>query len=190
MAIAGNGIPSAARRQQAPTGCGSCLGEPAFATYIDLLDELVEGDEIGLPGRVARAVRPLVRRRDWLPESCCEPGDECYRRHLLYSDPAGRFTVLAVVWRPGQGTPVHGHTAWGAVGVYQGNPSVANYRYRDGQEPVLAGEHRCQPGDVSHVSAGTAHPHRVFNAGNDIAITIHTYGRDLSVDPTAINILL
>ena len=190
MAFAGDGIPGTVSSPAALRAFGERIGEPAFSGYLAALDELVDGDEAALPGRVARTVRKLVRHRDWLPESCCEPGEEGYRRHLLYADPAGRFTVLAVVWRPGQGTPIHGHTAWGVVGVYQGNPSVANYRYRDGQTPVFVGQHCCQPGDVTHVTAGVSHPHRVFNDGDDIAITIHTYGRDLTLDPTAINILL
>jgi predicted metal-dependent enzyme (double-stranded beta helix superfamily) len=190
MATAGDGIPSVAGLQAARMGWNECLDEPLFASYVASLDELVEADDGGLPPRVAAEVSKLVSNRDWLPEACCEPGDEFYRRHLLYADPAGRFTVLAVVWRPGQATPIHGHTAWGAVGVYQGHPSVANYRCAEGRGPVPVGEHHCRPGDVSHVSAGVAHPHRVFNGSDDMAITIHTYGRDLTVDPAAINILL
>jgi predicted metal-dependent enzyme (double-stranded beta helix superfamily) len=190
MAIAGDGISAALGSRPGANAWQEWVAEPAFASYITSLDEICDGPEAGLPGRVALEVRKLVRRRDWLPEWACEPGEDSYRRHLLYADPEGRFTVLAVVWRPGQATPVHGHTAWGAVGVYQGNPTIANYRFRDDQEPVLVGEHRCKPGDVSHVSAGVAHPHRLRNADQEMAITIHTYGRDLSVDPTAINILL
>ncbi|MBT8063268.1 MAG: cysteine dioxygenase [Gammaproteobacteria bacterium] len=190
MAIAGDGIPRAAGLQAARMGWNECLDEPLFASYVASLDELVEADDAWLPGRVAAEVCKLVNGRDWLPEACCEPGDESYRRHLLYADPAGRFTVLAVVWRPGQGTPIHGHTAWGAVGVYRGHPSVATYCYQEGQTPVPTGEHYCRPGEVCHVEAGVAAPHRVFNESDDVAITIHTYGRDLTIDPAAINILL
>ena len=145
-----------------------CLSEEVFARYLKSLDHLVEADD-QVPQRVAEEVQKLVVQGHWLPEDCCEPGDECYRRHVLYGDPAGRFTVLAVVWRPGQGTPLHGHTAWGAVGVYRGYPSVATYRYVDGEMPVPTGEYHCKPGDVCHVTPGTAEPHRVFNASDDIA---------------------
>jgi len=39
-----------------------------------------------------------------------------------------------------------------------------------------------------HVAPGVDAPHRIFNAGDTVAITIHTYGRDLTLDPAAINI--
>ena len=190
MAVAGNQMPGAARPSAGPMDAVECLNAEAFARYLTSLETLVDADDAELPRQVAEEVRKLVARGNWLPETCCEPGDACYRRHLLYGDPAGRYTVMAVVWRPGQGTPLHGHTAWGAVGVYQGQPSVATYRYVEGEAPVQTGEHCCKPGDVCHVTPGTAEPHRVFNASDELAITIHTYGRDLTIDPAAINILL
>ena len=189
MAVAGNQMKGVARPLAGAMDSAECLSEEVFARYLKSLDHLVEADA-EVPQRVAEEVEKLVAQGNWLPEDCCEPGDECYRRHVLYGDPAGRFTVMAVVWRPGQGTPLHGHTAWGAVGVYRGNPSVATYRYVEGEAPVATGEYHCKPGDVCHVTPGTAEPHRVFNASDDLAITIHTYGRDLTLDPSGINILL
>ena len=169
---------------------GARFMDPAFEAYLDALDTLVDQDRDDLGEIVAEEVRKLVRCCDWLPEDCCEPGVDSYRRHVLYADPRGRYTVLAVVWRPGQTTPVHGHTAWGAVGVYRGTPSVEAYRCDDGATAELCGEFCCCPGQVSHVSAGVEAPHRIFNDSDDIAITIHTYGRDLTEDPASINIVL
>lgn len=162
-----------------------------FEAYIRRLTALAEDCcTEKLPMRVAREVRRLVRHDGWLPASCCRPGDDTYRRHVLYADPEGRFTVLSVVWRPGQGTPVHGHTAWGAVGVYRGSPSVSNYRLvREGTAELVC-DATCGPGDVTCVQPGIEYPHRVYNASDDLAITIHTYGRDLVADPGAINILI
>jgi predicted metal-dependent enzyme (double-stranded beta helix superfamily) len=190
MSIADHQNMGAAGRAMLARRPAACLSEQAFTRYLQALDDLVDGNGSQVPERVAVELRQLVEQGGWLPRSCCEPGGDSYRRHLLYADPTGRFTVLAVVWQPGQGTPVHGHTAWGAVGVYQGHPSVTTYRCTDGSPPALTGEHQCKPGDVCHVTPGTAEPHRVFNASDAMAITIHTYGRDLSVDPAAINIVL
>jgi hypothetical protein len=36
---------------------------------------------------------------------------ERYRRHLLYSQPEPAVSVLALVWEPGQATPIHAHGA-------------------------------------------------------------------------------
>jgi predicted metal-dependent enzyme (double-stranded beta helix superfamily) len=161
-----------------------------FARYLATLNDLHDHGCVDIAAQVAKAMRKLLAECGWLPGEYCESDENCYRRHLLYTDPAGRFTVLALVWRPGQSTPVHGHTAWGAVGVYAGHPSVATYRNDDGSGAVASGEFSCCPGDVSYVQAGAAEPHRIFNASDDIAITIHTYGRDLSEDPASINILV
>ncbi len=43
-----------------------------------------------------------------------------YRAHLLHAEPDGSFSVLALVWRPGQATTIHDHVAWGAFAVLQG----------------------------------------------------------------------
>jgi predicted metal-dependent enzyme (double-stranded beta helix superfamily) len=179
------------RGERRDTRAHITAGEPTFAAYARSVADLCDScREERIAAGVSRDLRALVRAGDWLPPDCREPGDATYRRHLLYGDPAGRFTILAVVWRPGQGTPVHGHTAWGAVGVYLGNPSVANYHLAPGGGLELACEARCQPGDVACVQRGTTYPHRVFNDSDDLAITIHTYGRDLVRDPGAINILV
>jgi predicted metal-dependent enzyme (double-stranded beta helix superfamily) len=35
-----------------------------------------------------------------------------YRCHLLHAEPDGSFSVVALVWRPGQATPIHDHVTW------------------------------------------------------------------------------
>lgn len=178
-----------ARRESEGRGFAARGEAIDFGEYVRRVTRICgECPDDRLANRVGREMRRLVSGGDWLPAECREPGEESYRRHLLYADPFGRFTVLSVVWRPGQGTPVHGHTAWGAVGVYSGKPAVANYRLvRDGAVE-LACEATCAPGDVTCVQPGIDYPHRVCNAGDDVAITIHTYGRDLLADPASINI--
>mgnify|MGYP006282901563 CR=1 FL=1 len=162
-----------------------------FDEYIRRVSALCEAcSDDRLASRVGRELRRLMAAADWLPAECRAAGADTYRRHVLYADPRGRFTVLSVVWRPGQGTPVHGHTAWGAVGVYAGTPSVANYRLVCDGAAELACEAVCAPGDVSCVQPGIDYPHRVCNASDDVAITVHTYGRDLTEDPASINIPL
>ncbi len=160
-----------------------------FDEYVARVSALADSCcEDTMPARVGRELRALLLGTGWLPRECCRPGEDTYRRHLLYADPEGRFTILSVVWRPGQSTPVHGHTAWGAVGVYRGTPGVSNYRLHRERGLEMVCDATCSAGDISCVRAGIDYPHRVYNAGADIAITIHTYGRDLVDDPGAINI--
>jgi 3-mercaptopropionate dioxygenase len=43
-----------------------------------------------------------------------------YRSHTLHVEPDGSFSIVALVWRPGQFTRVHDHVTWCAFGVIQG----------------------------------------------------------------------
>ncbi|MEJ0004618.1 MAG: hypothetical protein WDN30_15645 [Pararobbsia sp.] len=52
-----------------------------------------------------------------------------YSRHLLATDPAGRFAAAALVWRPGQQTAVHGHRTWCAYRVVQGTLHEEGFRW-------------------------------------------------------------
>jgi 3-mercaptopropionate dioxygenase len=45
---------------------------------------------------------------------------ESYRSHQLYTELDGAFSVVALVWRPGQVTPIHDHVTWCVFGVVQG----------------------------------------------------------------------
>src|SRR5437870_12069231 len=40
-----------------------------------------------------------------------------YARNAIYICPSGELSLFALVWLPGQWTPVHDHGSWGVVGV-------------------------------------------------------------------------
>ena len=98
-----------------------------------------------------------------------------YRSHLLHVEPDGAFSIVALVWRPGQITPIHDHVTWCVFGVVQG---VEHEELFDADlNPI--GESDNHTGDVS----GFAPPgdiHRVHNTGDETAISIHVYGTDVS----------
>ena len=98
-----------------------------------------------------------------------------YTSHQLHIEPDGSFSVMAVVWRPGQLTRIHDHLTWCVVGVIQGTEQEELF---DADLNLL--ERRANPvGDVS----GFAPPgdiHRVHNTSDDTAISIHVYGTDVS----------
>ena len=114
-----------------------------------------------------------------------------YARHLVHVDPAGRFSVLVVAWLAGQITPVHGHNAWGVVGVHAGvmeNVSYAVTAGDRGQNPYTATDtHRAQAGHIAKVSAGDASAHQLRNPGPEPAFTVHIYGMDLTIESTGVN---
>ena len=102
-----------------------------------------------------------------------------YRCHLLHAEPDGSFSVVALVWRPGQATPIHDHVTWCVFGVIQGAEHEERYVLRDDGWLEQHGASVNVTGDV----AGLAPPgdiHRVRNAGTENAISLHVYGTDIS----------
>ncbi len=103
-----------------------------------------------------------------------------YRSHLMHAEPDGSFSVVALVWRPGQTTPIHDHVTWCVIGVLQGAEYEELFALREGGTVLEeVGTNAGAPGDVS----GFAPPgdiHRVRNRGTDVAISLHVYGADIS----------
>jgi 3-mercaptopropionate dioxygenase len=102
-----------------------------------------------------------------------------YQTHVLHIERDGSFSVVALVWRPGQVTPIHDHVTWCVFGVIQGVEHEELYTLDLGGNYLIeAGSSTNRTGDV----AGFAPPgdiHRVRNPGPDTAISIHVYGSDI-----------
>src|SRR5438874_4099521 len=95
--------------------------------------------------------------------------------HTLHVEPDGSFSITAVVWRPGQMTRIHDHTTWCVFGVIQG---IEHEDVFDA-DLNLIGSSDGQVGDVN----GFAPPgdiHRVHNTGDEVAISVHIYGTDVT----------
>jgi predicted metal-dependent enzyme (double-stranded beta helix superfamily) len=103
-----------------------------------------------------------------------------YVSHVLHTEPDGSFSVCALVWRPGQVTPIHDHVTWCVFGVVQGTEYEELYALRgDGQWLAEVGRNAAAEGEVS----GFAPPgdiHRVRNHGDGVAISLHVYGADVA----------
>ena len=98
-----------------------------------------------------------------------------YSTHTLHVEPDGSFSVVALVWRPGQLTRIHDHLTWCVFGVVQG---VEHEELFDA-DLNLVGSSDNHVGDVS----GFAPPgdiHRVRNTADTTAISIHVYGTDVT----------
>jgi 3-mercaptopropionate dioxygenase len=101
------------------------------------------------------------------------PDDYC--AHNLHVEPDGSFSIVALVWRPGQVTRIHDHITWCVFGVIQG---VEHEDLFDADLNVI-GSSDNHVGDVS----GFAPPgdiHRVHNTTEETAISIHVYGTDVT----------
>ena len=124
---------------------------------------------------VQAALRGAIAQPDWLPEDRRRASHDNYARHLLYGDPEGRFSILALVWERGQKSPIHGHYCWCSVGVYQGELTETYYRESPGGLPTRVGSTRRGAGTLSF-DAPASGIHRIANESGAPAISLHVYG--------------
>ncbi|WP_459616974.1 cysteine dioxygenase family protein [Bordetella sp. 2513F-2] len=112
-----------------------------------------------------------------LPEDLRKGSPEGYQRHLAYADPHGSYSIMYLVWRPGQFSPVHGHKTWCTYRVLQGVLSETHYRWDPGQaQATPCGQAVRRPGDIVTATPGLRQIHRLGNAGPEVAISLHIYG--------------
>jgi len=135
-------------------------------------------------GQTAQLVAGALRRHLPSPEILTEEqragAPETYRSHLLHAEPDGAFSIVVLVWRPGQVTRIHDHLSWCVFGVIQGVEYEELFELDEERQCLVeVGTSSNRTGEVS----GFAPPgdiHRVRNAGDQTAISIHVYGSDVS----------
>jgi predicted metal-dependent enzyme (double-stranded beta helix superfamily) len=178
------GTLSRAGDQQGITGVTMTLSAP-LRDFVGTVERLV-ARELALP-RLLDWLTPefgrLLAEPCVLPPELCRVPDGPYLQHYLYGDPAERFSLVALVWRPGAATPIHDHLAWGLAGVYRGRELETRYGWCD------------RPGDSAglrvaerrEVCAGEVLPivppddvHRVLGPGPAPTVSLHLYGCDVA----------
>src|SRR6185295_17061257 len=138
---------------------------------------------------VADRLRALLARDGWLAPADRAPGTDTYRQHLLHVSPCRRLSVVALVWLPGQRTPIHDHVSWCIVGVYRGVEREQRYDLVEaGGRRALkpAGTVFAAHGHVETLIPPDGDIHAVTAAGREMAISIHVYGADLEARGTSI----
>jgi predicted metal-dependent enzyme (double-stranded beta helix superfamily) len=124
-------------------------------------------------GRVAAALLPYLDLPDLLRDIPCPCSPDRYVRHLLHA--AQDYTVLALVWRPGQMSPVHGHRTWCALGIHRGSMTETHFTLGS-QGPTPHTSAQLEVGNTSHGPPERGAIHRLANLGTETAISIHVYG--------------
>jgi 3-mercaptopropionate dioxygenase len=150
----------------------------ALAGFIDDVERSFSAQsdtESGVRGVQAR-LHSLLRDPSWLAAEYREADPVRYRTHLLAVAPSRRFSVLSLVWLPGQVTAIHDHITWCVVGVLQGIEREQRYGLRQGpqsgrwllpQETTELGRGSC-----SSLVPPEENIHQVRNAGETLAISI------------------
>jgi hypothetical protein len=134
---------------------------------------------------VSKLTKTLCADDRWLDERHRLGNTDHYTRHLLHKDPKNRFVVLSLVWMPGQGTPIHDHACWGAMGLIENSLEEVCYdRLDDGSRPGFAELKETRGTDVGRGSVAYLLPpyeeiHRIGNTTGKPTVSLHIYGRDL-----------
>jgi len=167
----------------------SATAPASLQTLVQEIQRTLDG---ALPEDIPDAVRNTLQQSaslSILPVDVSLQGRaEGYTRHVLYAHPAGLYTMVALVWRPGQMTPIHGHYTWCSYVVLQGAMHEDHFMWqRDRKCAVKTGQTARCPGDAFASHAGMEDIHRLCNTGNDIAISIHVYGVDQARVCTHVN---
>jgi len=105
----------------------------AFASFVRDAER-----NIADPHAIAARLERLLAHDGWLAPEHQVGSPDSYRQHLLHVSKCRRLSVVALVWLPGQRTPIHDHVSWCVVGVYRGVERETHYRLtaRDDLVPV------------------------------------------------------
>jgi 3-mercaptopropionate dioxygenase len=170
----------------------SNAGRPLHAFIDDLasLHERFGSDVDRLVAATRDRLAALVREPGILPADACVGSPDRYTQHILHVAPDRTHSVVALVWYPGQFTPIHDHVSWCVVGVHEGTESQTLYHLAedaDGLCLVETGRETAGPGSCSSLIPPAENIHRVANAGAARAISIHVYGADIERLGSSIN---
>ncbi|WP_405976484.1 cysteine dioxygenase family protein [Streptomyces sp. NBC_00988] len=132
--------------------------------------------------RVAQSVAPHLQCAGLLTFSQMQSDRGAYKQHVLHVEPDGSFSVVALVWLPGQRTTIHDHVAWCVTGVYLGAEQEVRYHLvEEADQPYLV------PAGTTMSAAGTVDflvppgdIHEVRNVADRTSVSLHVYGADLS----------
>ncbi len=115
-----------------------------------------------------------------LPDAVYQYIPDHYARRELYRSPDKGYSVIAMTWGPGQGTPIHDHSGmWCVEGVWAGCIEVVSY------EPIEKKGDRYRFENVGSIVAGCGSagslipPHEFHTIRNidptDSAVSVHIY---------------
>ena len=155
---------------------------PGREQFIASIDACVtSGDSHAITTALRQALSDLIRDPAIvLPAQLRAAIAEHYARRELYRSPQYGYSLVAMTWGPGPGTPLHDHSGlWCVEGVWLGELDILQYELLE-----RAGDRfRFEAASQVHAGTGSAGSlippheyHTIRNGSTDaIAISLHVY---------------
>lgn len=146
------------------------------------------------PASNVQQIVPLMQRllngkKEFLQADHFIACNDHYARNLIYLDPSKLLSLYALVWQPGQWTPIHDHGTWGVVGVHEGVLEERNFMRGDTQSTdhdddiklLRAGVIMLPPNAVTSFVPNPDHIHITGNPSKDKrVVSLHLYGNAMA----------
>ncbi len=144
------------------------------------------------PADCVLAIAPLMHSllkeaNGFLEPQHLRPDPAHYARNAIYIPGDRSLSLFALVWSPGQWTPVHDHGSWGVVGVLKGVLEERNYIRTDYYTVKDAGISLRRGGvillDQGTVTSFVPNPDHIHMTGVPAdrapVVSLHLYGREM-----------
>ncbi len=167
-----------------------------------LLDQFIEDAQACAnrhtsPSDCVDVVAPVMQRLlghtdSFLTEAHLRSDTAQYTRNAIMMSSDGSLSLYALVWLPGQWTPIHDHGSWGVVGVVEGLLEERSYirvdanrvnsdKRDDNIDLVRGGVFLLAPGTVSTFVPNPDHIHVTgVPAEGERTVSLHLYGRNMN----------
>lgn len=145
------------------------------------------------PADCVTAIAPLMLRLlssagEFLKPAHFRSDPMHYARNAIYIAPDADLSLYALVWLPGQWTPVHDHGSWGVVGIVEGMLEERAYMAIDGEIRTNEGIRLKRGGNVllppGAVTTFVPNPDHIHRTGvpedRSRAVSLHLYGRAMN----------
>jgi predicted metal-dependent enzyme (double-stranded beta helix superfamily) len=163
---------------------------PESAPVTALIRKLDAAVALEDPEAICRDIKAVLadyiqHDQEFLDPRFLRPRSDRYARRLLHKDPAGRYSVLVMVWGVGQATPLHDHAGtWCVEAVYRGRIRVTSYSLQSEPQPGVMkfareGEVLAGVGEAGHLIPPFEY-HVLANAAEVPAVTIHVYAGEMT----------
>ena len=165
----------------------------ALVRFVEAMDVAVASvtEPAARAAAAADHLRDLLAHPEAIGPQHRVPAIDTYQQHVVHVHPEGCYSLVALVWRPGQATPIHDHRCWCVVGVLEGEEDEERFHLveQDGDKAlVLTGNHRQAAGSVCMLVPPQENIHRVSSAATTgVTVSLHVYGDDIAKCGSSIN---